>query len=147
MLKDLMNRNPVSVLPDTKVASVARLMSEQNVGAVLVCVDGHCKGIVTDRDIVLRCVAQNVDVNDCTIEQICSEPIESVRETDGIYDCIRKMRTQEVRRMPVVDSHGDVTGVISFDDLLAFLSREIADLAEAATATSLMAKPVGLRAA
>lgn len=147
MLKDLMSRNMACVAPDAKVVDVARMMSDENVGSVLVCVDGHCKGIVTDRDIVLRCVAKNVDVNDCTVEQIVSEPIESVRETDGVYDCIRKMKNQEVRRMPVVDAKGNVIGVISFDDLLVILSKEMADLAEAATSATQTAKAARLRAA
>ena len=147
MLKDIIDRRVVSVEPDTKVIDVARKMSEENVGSVLVCVDNHCKGIVTDRDIVVRCIAQNVDVNDCTIEQILSEPIESAKETDGSYDCIRKMKSQEVRRMPVVDEKGEVVGLVSFDDLIVMLAKEINELAEAATPFSQAAKASRLRAA
>src|ERR1700756_777000 len=128
MLKDIINHKVVSVSPDTKVIDVARKMTQENVGSVLVCVDNHCKGIVTDRDIVVRCIANNVDVNDCTVEQILSEPIESVKETDGIYDCIRKMKSQEVRRMPVVDEKGNVVGLVSFDDLILVLAKEMNEL-------------------
>jgi CBS domain-containing protein len=147
MLKDIINYRVVSVAPDTKVADVARKMSDENVGSVVVCVDNQCKGIVTDRDIVVRCIAKNVDVNDCTVEQIVSEPIESVKETDGIYDCIRKMKNQEIRRMPVVNDSGAVVGVISFDDLILLLSKEISELAEAATPASQAAQASRLRAA
>lgn len=134
MLKDVVNRQVVCVEPDTKVAEVARIMSERNVGSVLVCDENKPKGILTDRDIVIRCIAQNVDVNDCTVEQVVSEPIEAVKETDGIYDVIRKMKNQGVRRVPVVDKKGDVIGIISFDDLIVLLGKEMADLSETANA-------------
>lgn len=147
MLKDMINRNVVSVAPDTKVIDVAKVMSQENVGSVLVCVDNHCKGIVTDRDIVVRCIAKNVDVNDCTVEQILSEPIESVKDTDGIYDCIQKMKHGEIRRMPVVDEKGNVIGLVSFDDLILILAKELNELAEAATPASQAANASRLRAA
>lgn len=147
MLKDMITRNVVSVAPDTKVIDVAKIMSQENVGSVLVCVDNHCKGIVTDRDIVVRCIAKNVDVNDCTVEQILSEPIESVKDTDGIYDCIQKMKHGEIRRMPVVDEKGNVIGLVSFDDLILILAKELGELAEAATPASQAANASRLRAA
>jgi len=147
MLKDLITQRVVCVEPDAKVIEVARIMSDENVGAALVCTDGIPKGIVTDRDIVVRCIAKNVDVNDCTIEQISSEPVESVKETDGVYDCIRKMKNQEVRRLPVVNEHGEAVGVVSFDDLIGMLAKEVSELAEAATPASLAAQASRLRAA
>lgn len=134
MVRDIVNRQVVCVEPDAKVSEVARIMSEKSVGSVLVCEDGKPRGILTDRDIVIRCIAQNVDVNDCTVEQVLSEPIEAVKETDGVYDVIRKMKNQEVRRVPVVDQKGEVIGIISFDDLIVLLGKEMADLADTANA-------------
>jgi signal-transduction protein with cAMP-binding, CBS, and nucleotidyltransferase domain len=134
MLKNIIDRRIVSVAPDTRVSEVALRMAKEDVGAILVLDDDQTpRGIVTDRDIVVRCVAENVDVNDCTIEQILSEPIEVVRETDGVFDCIRKMNEAKVRRIPVVNEQGEAVGIISFGDLIALLGRELSELVEAAT--------------
>jgi CBS domain-containing protein len=148
MLKKIINNRVVTVEPETKVADVARKMSDENIGAILVCDDdGKPRGIVTDRDIIIRCVAKNVDVNDCTVEQILSEPVETINETDGLFDCIQKMNVVGVRRMPVVDQTGKVIGVVSFGDLIDVLSRELTSLAEGVTPASKASKDNILKAA
>lgn len=133
MLKDILNRSVVSVTPDTKIIDVAKRMNDENVGAIVVCVDHKPRGLVTDRDIAVRCVAKNLDVNQCKVEQIISEPIECAKETDGLYDCITKMKRLRIRRLPVVDAKGNCVSLVSFDDLVAILSQELSDLVGAAT--------------
>ena len=133
MLKDIITDRVVAVAPETKVNEVAQKMARENVGAVLVCEDGKPRGIVTDRDIVVRCIAKEIDVDDCTVEQILSEPVSCVKDTDGIFDCIRKMSDSGVRRMPVVNEAGDAVGLVSFGDLITMLGRELSALAEAVT--------------
>ena len=76
----------------------ARMMEERSVGCVLVLSNGKPRGLLTDRDIVLRCVAHNLDVSDTTVENILSEQLATVHETDGIFDCIVKMHSAGVRR-------------------------------------------------
>jgi CBS domain-containing protein len=136
MIRDLIQNNKiVTVEPDARIPEVARKMMDQNVGAVLVVdeEDGKPRGIITDRDIVLRCIAKNIDVNDCTVEQVLSETVETVSDTAGVFDCIHKMREAGVRRMPVTDEHGRTVGIVSFGDLLGMLSTEFSELAESLT--------------
>jgi signal-transduction protein with cAMP-binding, CBS, and nucleotidyltransferase domain len=136
MIRDLIQNNKlVTVEADARIPEVARKMMDQNVGAVLVVdeEDGKPRGIITDRDIVLRCIAKNIDVNDCTVEQVLSETVETVSDTAGVFDCIHKMREAGVRRMPVTDEHGRTVGMVSFGDLLGMLSTEFSELAESLT--------------
>ena len=139
-MKDIITDRVVSVAPETKVSEVARKMAEENVGAVLVCEDKKPRGILTDRDIVIRCISKEIDVDDCTVEQILTEPVECVQDTDGIFDCIRKMSDMGVRRIPVVNSNGEVVGLVSFGDLIMVLGRELSTLAEAVTSGGGMEK-------
>lgn len=134
MLRDIVGKqNLVTCEPDAKVSDAAQLMADRNVGAIMVLTDDKPRGIVTDRDIVLRCIAKNVDVNDCTVEQIMSESVEMVKDSDGLFDCIKKMHNAHVRRMPVVDQQGKAVGMVSFGDIMAILSKEFVTLTEADT--------------
>lgn len=133
MLRELVNEELVTCEPDAKISDVAKMMSEENVGCVLVTEDDMPTGIITDRDIVVRCIAKNIDVDDCTVEQVMSEAVETVREDEGIFDCIQKMHKHGVRRIPVVDTDGKAIGVISFGDLLAILSKELYQLTQRTT--------------
>lgn len=134
MLKEIVSRNLVATEPDAKITEVARLMADRGVGAVLVLSDdGKPRGIITDRDIVLRCVADHLDVEDTTVENVISESVHTVLDTDGLYDVIHKMREARVRRIPVVDKDGKAVGLISFGDIVSILAKELSELGEAAT--------------
>jgi CBS domain-containing protein len=133
MLKDIMCRDLVTVEPDAKVSEVAKVMERENVGCVLILDNGKPRGLLTDRDIVTRCIAKNVDVDDCTVENIMTESLEVVKETDGIFDCIETMHGAGVRRIPVVNEQGRAVGLISFGDLLAVLSKEFSELTATTT--------------
>ena len=133
MIRDLIKPKLVIVEPDEKVAQAAKVMEKENVGAVLILDEGKPRGIVTDRDIVVRCIAENIDVDDCTVENIMTETLETCRDTDGIYDVIQKMQDAKVRRIPIVDRTGRAIGVVSFGDILAVLGKEISGLASSVT--------------
>ena len=133
MLRNLITRRPVSVGPDVKISEVARLMEKENVGSVLVLADGRPVGILTDRDIVLRCLAKNINVTTCPVKDAMTKTLATCRDTDGVFDCIRKMRDERIRRMPVVDADGKAVGLLSFGDILSMLSREVAELTKTTT--------------
>ena len=141
MVRDIMNRRLIIVEPDTKVSEVAKYMAKEDVGCVLVLDNNKPRGLLTDRDIVLRCIAQNIDVDDCTIENIMTESLETVRETDGIFECIETMRGAAIRRVPVVNDRGNVVGIVSFGDILGLLSRELFDLSLRNTALADRERP------
>ncbi len=129
MVKDLMCREVVCTTPDAKVSEAAKIMERENVGSLIILGDrGAPRGMITDRDIVTRCIAHNIDVDDCTVENVMTESLQTVRETDGIFDCIEMMYGARVRRIPVVDQTGKMVGIISVDDLLAVLSKEFSEI-------------------
>jgi CBS domain-containing protein len=109
-------RKLVPVAPDTLISAVARKMKEEEVGAVVVITeeDGKPRGILTDRDIIVRCIAENIDVDECTAEQILSESPCTIRDDDGNYDeAISKMQEEEIHRLIVVDEKGRAIGLLA----------------------------------
>jgi CBS domain-containing protein len=132
MLKEIVSRNLVIAEPDASIAEIARLMADRGVGAVLILSEGKPRGIITDRDIVLRCVADHLDPEDTTVENVLTESLQTVSETDGLYDVVRKMRESKVRRIPVVDKDGAAIGIVSFGDVVAIIAKELSELSEAA---------------
>ena len=136
MLKEIVNREFVTIEPHQTVREAARLMEEFGVGCVLVLSNGKPRGLITDRDIVLRCVAPNLDVSDTTVENILSESLATVHETDGIFDCITKMHAAGVRRIPVLGNDGKVIGLVCFDDLVRLLTQELSALADGAASAA-----------
>ncbi|MFZ9595438.1 MAG: CBS domain-containing protein [Bdellovibrionia bacterium] len=133
MLTNLFNRKIVSVQPQAKLTEVAKQMADHDVGAVLVLKEGKPIGIVTDRDLVIQCIGKGHRADECPVEDVMTSNVQCVRETDGIFDCIRAMKSSAIRRLPVINDQGNAVGVISFGDLLSVLGREFADLVETTT--------------
>jgi CBS domain-containing protein len=121
--------NVVSVKPDATVQFVAELMKEKNIGCVVVTENHKPVGIVTDRDIALRGVSLCSDPEEALIERIMSTDILTIRKDAGIFDAIQEMKSAGVRRMPIVDSAGRLVGLLTVDDLIRLLAREMADIA------------------
>ncbi|MFH9174745.1 CBS domain-containing protein [Streptomyces albogriseolus] len=115
-VRDIMTAAPVTVGPHTSVAQAARLMRDHGLGAVLVADDGRLRGLVTDRDLVVRSVAEGVDPEETTVVRACSEDLVTVRPDDELDLAVRLMREHAVRRVPVVDGEQPV-GVLSLGDV------------------------------
>ncbi|MEU9548936.1 CBS domain-containing protein [Streptomyces werraensis] len=115
-VRDIMTAAPVTVGPQTSVAQAARLMRDHDLGAVLVTDDGRLRGLVTDRDLVVRSVAEGLDPEETTVVRACSEDLVTVRPDDELDVAVRLMREHAVRRVPVVDGEHPV-GVLSLGDV------------------------------
>jgi len=113
---EVMSTRIVSVMPGDTVAKAAALMSEHNVGAVPVRQESAIRGVLTDRDIVIRCIAQNRDPKSVRVSDIMSGNTCTVSSNDDIQMVIDKMSVEQVRRLPVVDN-GRLTGIVSLADL------------------------------
>lgn len=87
-------------------------------------------GIVTDRDIVVGVVAMNLDPADLTVGDIMNEDLATIPEDYDVSDTTRTMRQHGVRRMPVVNAQGALTGIVSLDDLLPLVAQELTGLAK-----------------
>ena len=141
MLKDIISGKVISTDPQAKVSHVAQLMSDHDVGCVLVVENGKPKGLVTDRDIVLRCVAKNMDPQHSFVAQIMTRSLATVRDTAGIFDCIERMKEEKVRRIPVVNEKGEAVGILSFGDLMSLLGKEMSEVTEGTTPEFHLKKP------
>ena len=117
LIRDLMNPSVVTIEPTSSAALAARLISRHNVGALPVCAgDGRLRGVVTDRDIVLRCVAAEEDPAQTPVRDIMTRCCATVSPEDDCREATRLMAAQQVRRLPVVED-GKVVGMISLSDL------------------------------
>ncbi|MER6271449.1 CBS domain-containing protein [Streptomyces sp. 900105755] len=115
-VRDIMTSDVVSVEPQASVASVARLMRDEDVGSVLVTEDGHLRCLVSDRDLVVRAFAEGVDPDRTTVMQAASADLVTVTPDDSLDRAVRLMREHAVRRLPVVDGDQPV-GIIAIGDL------------------------------
>jgi CBS domain-containing protein len=115
LVRDLMTTNPVTMPPGTPVRDAARAMREQDIGDVLVAEDGRLRGIVTDRDIVVRGVADFDDLSTCSLGDVCSDQLLTATPDEEADAAITRMREAGVRRIPVV-ADGQPVGVLSIGD-------------------------------
>jgi CBS domain-containing protein len=115
LVKDIMTADPVALPGDVPVQRAAIAMREHDIGDVLVVDDGRLQGIVTDRDIVVRAVADRVDLSDCLLRDVCSQPLVTAEPNEDADTAITHMREHAVRRIPVVDN-GHPVGVLSIGD-------------------------------
>jgi CBS domain-containing protein len=127
-LKNYLERDLIACSPETPIETVAELMRDNDVGAVLVIANGEPRGILTDRDLVLRCIADKKNAVTTLAGEIMSRPVETVTLNDGIYNVVEKMKLGEVRRIPVVDKAGKAVALLSFEDVFELLANEVNDL-------------------
>lgn len=115
-VKELMTERPVTLGTDASLAEAAKLMRDRGIGDVIV-VDGEsAAGIVTDRDIVIRGIAEGADPNTTRLGQVVSGELTSVAPDDPVERAIAVMREKAIRRVPVLEG-GKPIGVLSLGDL------------------------------
>jgi CBS domain-containing protein len=120
----------VTVKPGTNVSEVAKIMEDNNIGCVIVNGGRDKFGIVTDRDIALRVVNRCLDPVRTPVEEIMTQnPVLTLRDNMGLLEALDQIRKSAVRRFPVVDMDGNLKGIITLDDIIRLLGREIADVA------------------
>lgn len=122
-VKDMMTRNPICLNHDEPVLEAARLMDRHDIGDVLVLKDGKVMGICTDRDIVVRCLAQGMDVNDCTVGDVCTGRVVAIEPNADLHEAAHTMREHKIRRVPVMED-GHAVGILSLGDLAEKADRE-----------------------
>ena len=115
-VRDIMTAAPVTVEPQASVANVARLMRDQNIGAVLVMEKDHLRGLVSDRDLVVRALAQGADPEQTTVANACSDDLVTIGPDDDLDRAVEVMREYSIRRIPVVEGDHPV-GIVSLGDV------------------------------
>ncbi|MEU9055483.1 CBS domain-containing protein [Streptomyces sp. NPDC048384] len=116
-VRDVMTTHPMTVEPQASVQAVARMMRDEDIGAVLVTEGGRLRGLVSDRDLVVRAVAEGGDPDRTTVAQACSEDLVTVGPDDDLILAVQVMREHSVRRVPVVDRESHPVGIVALADL------------------------------
>lgn len=115
-VKEVMTREPAKCAPTDTAVDAAKAMRDGDFGAVIVADGGTVKGILTDRDIVVRAVADGKDPSQTQVGDICTTDPNTLAPDDSIGDAVRNMTEADVRRLPVVED-GSVIGIVSLGDL------------------------------
>lgn len=129
---EVCTREVVICEPDDTVLEAARLMRNHHVGDVVV-VDRKPAGVIpigilTDRDIVVELLAEEIDLSSVTCADVMSSELTSVVEQDEILDAIELMRSKGVRRVPVVNRQGGLEGIFAVDDVIELVAEQLTDL-------------------
>ena len=115
-VRDVMTPNPCAVSPSTPVMEAAQIMRGNDIGDVVVLEGNRLFGILTDRDIVVRALAEGSDP-ETPVGAICSRDLTTIDSTASVGQAVQLMRAKAIRRLPVVDANGAVLGIISLGDL------------------------------
>jgi CBS domain-containing protein len=122
-------RGVVTVAPTDDLIAAAHLMREKHVGYLIVSETRRVVGVLTDRDIVVAVLAQEVDARAVKVGDVMTRDPLLVEEGQSIEAVLRHMREAGVRRVPVVDRSGALTGVLSIDDVLERMAEQLIDIA------------------
>lgn len=129
---EICNRQVVICQSDDSVQNAAGLMRDNHVGDVIVVEHRGGKhlpvGILTDRDIVIEILAENVNPEDVTVKDVMSSELISVNEDDHVIETIEKMRDRGIRRVPVVNNDGGLEGILAVDDAIELVAELLSDL-------------------
>jgi CBS domain-containing protein len=115
-IREVMTADPQTVSSDATLEEAAREMQSDDIGAVLVTDNGDVAGILTDRDIVVRAVAEGRDPSSTKVADVATRDVKTLTPDSSIDDAIKLVREQNVRRIPVVED-GRPAGIVSIGDL------------------------------
>lgn len=116
MIREVMTPKPVIIGPERTISEASELMRDHAIGDVIVSDESGQVGVLTDRDIVIRVLAEGLDPHDTTAGQVCSTNTVTVSPEDSIPEAVQRMRDAAVRRLPVTED-GTVVGIVSLGDL------------------------------
>ncbi len=130
-LERLCKKDVITVSPKASLLEAARLMRSRHVGSVIVVNEHRPIGILTDRDIIVKAVAEEKDPKAVRAYEIMTHNPATVNINYDPLDATRIMKDRGLRRLPVVDENSHLLGILTLDDVLALLGKEAANLAEA----------------
>lgn len=117
-IREVMTANPETVRDSDSIRDVARIMKEQDTGVVPVCDNGRkIIGLVTDRDIVVRLIADGKDPMNARVNEVMTKSVRKVHEDATVDDVLSLMSNSEIRRVPVVNKNDELVGIVSIGDI------------------------------
>ena len=116
-ISDIMTEGVISIGHDEPVTAAARLLKQHNIGALPVCdMVGNLRGILTDRDIVLRCIAPGYDAGSTQVSEVMTHGVVTASPDDSVENASKLMARDQIRRLPVTDN-GKLVGIVALADL------------------------------
>ena len=128
-LNDLFTRDVITAEPEEAVAGIARRMQDHNVGTIVIVEDRRPVGIIIDRDLALALGAWGLGLK-APVREVMTRHVLAVPEDTDVFTATRFIQDRKVRRLPIVDREDRLVGLVSLDDLLRWLARELSNLAE-----------------
>jgi CBS domain-containing protein len=129
---EICNHHVVTVAPDDSIRTAAEMMRQHHVGDVVVAERSgeslYPLGILTDRDIVVEVIAENIGLDDVTVRDTMSDRLVTAGEDDDLLVTLMQMRENGVRRLPVVNGKGHLVGILTADDVIGLVARELAEV-------------------
>jgi CBS domain-containing protein len=131
-VSEVMTANPRTVTTDDSLTEAAKIMRDEDVGAVIVTENQEVCGIVTDRDIAIRAIAEGKDPSQTAVDEVCSQDVTVLSPDQETGEAVRLMTEKDIRRLPVVED-GKPVGIVSLGDLAQKLDPEsaLADISAA----------------
>lgn len=128
-LSSLCNKEVICVEMGINIEEVGNLMEEKNIGCVVVIDSGKPCGLVTDRDILIRVINRGHNPKETYVDDVMSELVLTLDEDMGLHEALEKVKGMSVRRFPVTDKSGNLSGIITLDDIIYLLGKELSDVA------------------
>jgi CBS domain-containing protein len=116
LIKDVMTSDPIVMPSDATIVEAARAMRDKDIGDVIVLDDGEVCGIVTDRDLVVRALADASDPHGTKLGEVCSKNLTTLEPESKVGEAVTLMRDKALRRLPVIEN-GKPIGIVSLGDL------------------------------
>jgi CBS domain-containing protein len=124
-VRDVMTKDVACIEPQTTIAEAAKLMRSRDVGALPVAKKDGLIGIVTDRDICCRAIAQNLDPETATVEEIMSKNVTTCFEDQDLVEAAHVMEQKQIRRLPVLNRKSRLVGIMTVGDVSQHASRDL----------------------
>jgi len=124
-VKEMMHKGVEWVSPDTPVATLAKKMLQHDVGALPVGENDRLIGMVTDRDIAMRGIAKGKDISKLTAKDVMTKNVIWCRDSENVDDAAHIMEQKRIRRLPVIDDHKRMVGMLSLGDISHAASQRI----------------------
>ena len=136
LLNEVINRNVITISPSAPLSEAAYLMMNEDVGALVV-VDSEQRpvGIITDRDLVVSAMAEGVNPDEATVEEVMTKEVITVDEDKDLFGMLSVLSENSIRRLPVTGG-GKLKGIVSVDDLIVIVATELVNLSMALSSKS-----------
>lgn len=119
-IREIMTRGVETVSPDESIQRAAQMMDALNIGALPVCDGSRLSGVVTDRDITVRATAAGLAPGTCRVGEVMTTDVECCYEDESVEEATGRMRSLQVRRLPVINGQDELVGVVSLGDIASY---------------------------